>query len=90
MKLEKKIDRLITEHSAETIATEIIRQIGVEKILLLLSNRLTYKAMDSRNKEQKTWRRRAKVVHDMMEEILKEKDVIITSVGDQKVGMETI
>lgn len=68
MKLDKKINKLLSEHELREIMDQIISQAGLPKVLLQISNRLCYKG-GGKDKMAKVWLKRAKLIHGIMEEI---------------------
>lgn len=73
MKLDKKIGKLLSEHELREIMDQIVSQTSFSKVLLQISNRLCYKG-NGKDKTAKVWLKRAKLVHDIMEEIKKEEE----------------
>lgn len=73
MKLDKKISKILSEHELREVMDQIISQASFSKVLLQISNRLCYKG-NGKDKAAKTWLKRAKLVHDIMEEVKKEEE----------------
>lgn len=73
MKLEKHIEKLIAFHSPDLVATNVIRAVSCPKVLLQISNYCMLKSNEGRTlgdkDQEKIWRKRAKIIHDVMEEI---------------------
>jgi hypothetical protein len=73
MKLDKHIGKLMVIHGRDPFLTTVIKAVDSTKVLLQLSNYFMLKSSEGRilgNKDQeKIWRKRAKTIHDIMEEI---------------------
>lgn len=72
MTLDKFIEKLTERHGIPLIIREIVDQYSLPKVVLELSNYCMRKANECRNnknkKEEKIWKNRAKILHDIVEE----------------------
>jgi hypothetical protein len=85
MRLDKHIGKLMVIHGRDPFLSTVIRAVDSTKVLLSLSNYFMLKASEGRvlgkKDQEKLWRKRAKIIHDIMEEIEAENGQIGKEVG---------
>lgn len=76
MKFETKVTKLLEQHEPQQIIDQIIRQVGWEKVLLAVSNKLVFKSgtYGGDRAKKKLWMKHAKAVHGAMEDAKAEID----------------
>lgn len=73
MKLDKKVTKLLEEYGLASIMIELVGQEGLTNVMLQVSNRLVFKGSHPEKNEAKKWMKRAKVIHEVIDEIEAEK-----------------
>lgn len=83
MRLDKHIGKLMVIHGRDPFLSTVIKAADSTKVLLSLSNYFMLKSNEGRNlgkkDMEKIWRKRAKTVHDIMEEIEEENPNSVTT-----------